>query len=663
MKFVSTANTGTNGSSPGKTPFKRKETQKERGKQGVALITVLLLMSLMSLIGLIMVISVSSDTMINGYYANYRAAFYAADSGLNIARAALINQTAGAVNRTPCAGWSSSNPSPCNTAPLSATSGSTALNTVLATYANFTTLNAGQAGGSAPESFLIGNTATCTNSAGLSSGYPTTTTNAQGQITAYTFRFNYTLCASGRGQATGQANTSETGNYTVVVAAQSTSTQTVNSSFAAFGSFINNFPPCLAPMIPGTMTGPMFTNGAWQFMPGNYIFTDPVGQSNAKADYWFGGTCIQSATTSYTSGSQTIRPTFQQGLNLSQAQVPLPQNSFSQQWAVLDGKGCGEGSNVCGNSSSPTPPSVTNANLNSALRGVNGANYPAGGASSGVFLPYTCVGDSHSCVNTVTGGGIYVQGSAGVVLTAGKDGQGNPTQTYSITQGGTVTSVTTNINTNSTTFSSGGTTLTLAGLPENTLGANPQPATMLYVNGTISSLSGPGQGVAAVQDSSQITITANGTVNITGDVIYAHEPVQMNTSNTLINGNDYNQVLGIFTATGNINLSSSYGNQNLQVDGSLAAIGQGCASNMCGFTVSGYINTFNNVGGQIQGNIFSANMNTQNTYFDRRFISRPGFAPPWFPSTTVNQADLTSALAPSVATAQPQRMSWVTSPQ
>ena len=118
----------------------------------------------------------------------------------------------------------------------------------------------------------------------------------------------------------------------------------------------------------------------------------------------------------------------------------------------------------------------------------------SGGRSElGSFSAYSCVGDSHSCVNTVTGGGIYVQGSAGVVLTAGRDGQGNPTQTYSITQGGTVTTVTTNISTNSTVFSSGGNTLTLTGVPENTLGANPQPATMLYVNGTISSLAGPSQ--------------------------------------------------------------------------------------------------------------------------------------------------------------------------
>jgi hypothetical protein len=79
--------------------------------------------------------------------------------------------------------------------------------------------------------------------------------------------------------------------------------------------------------------------------------------------------------------------------------------------------------------------------------------------------------------------------------------------------------------------------------------------------------------------------------------------------------------------------------------------------------VSGSINTFNNVGGQIQSNIFSANMATQNTYFDRRFTSRAGFAPPWFPSTTLPQMDIINAAAPLVSPAQPQRLSWVTWPQ
>ena len=90
-------------------------------------------------------------------------------------------------------------------------------------------------------------------------------------------------------------------------------------------------------------------------------------------------------------------------------------------------------------------------------------------------------------------GGIYVQGSASVVLAATTDTSGNPTQTYTITQSSTVTTITTNVTTNTTTFSNGTTTKTIVGIPEN-LAATPgqaTPGTMLYVNGAISGLSGP----------------------------------------------------------------------------------------------------------------------------------------------------------------------------
>jgi hypothetical protein len=194
---------------------------------------------------------------------------------------------------------------------------------------------------------------------------------------------------------------------------------------------------------------------------------------------------------------------------------------------------------------------------------------------------------------------------------------------------------------------------------------------MLYVDGTITSLSGPGQGSPAVQDGSQITIVANGNIDITGDVIYKTEPVTtVDNQNvpgtnppcclgdpvaTLIPGFDKNQVLGIFTANGNIDLMSPYANNNLQVDGSLAPLQQN--STYC-FTCNGgsqFINTFNNVGGQIQSGICGCNMNTENTYFDRRFTSRAGFAPPWFPSTTIN----TSGAVATTTKPTVQRVQWL----
>jgi len=630
-------------------------------ESGMALLTTMLLLILMSILALAMVLTVNADMVINGYYGNARSSFYAADSGINIARAELTNQLVLAVNMTPCTGWVTNATSGCTSPPLATTAPTNALNYVTTTYGSFTSLNSGLAANSWPASFEIANITGCTNSFALAIGYPTTTPNAQGQNNSYTYRYNYTLCSSGRAQALQQVYTKETGSIVLTIQAQTTTTQQVVVSFAAFGAFVNNYSPCLAALVPGTMTGPMFTNGAWQFATGgSYIFTDPVGQANANADYFINGHCYQSPTSSYTANGQTIRPTFQGGLNLNQPSVALPPNDFSQKWAVLDGKGCGEGGTTCG---SGPPPAPTNANLNANLKNRQGTSYPIGGASSGVYLPYCTGGAGCTNPNTINGGGIYVAGDASVQMNVGTDASSHPTQIYTITQGSTTTTVTTNIQANTTTVTSGSSTTTLTGVPQNLTGASPSPATLLYVDGNVTGLSGTGQGRPVIQDYSQVTIAADGNINITGDLVYAHEPVTMNTSDTLVSGNDYNQMLGIFTATGNINLSSPYSNHNLQVDGSLAAIGQSCASNSCGFTVSGSINTFNNVGGQIQSNIFSANMATQNTYFDRRFTSRAGFAPPWFPSTTLPQMDIINAAAPRVSPVQPQRLSWVTWPQ
>jgi len=635
--------------------------------RGVALLFALMLLVIMSALGLIMVLTVSPDMMINGYYGNFRGSYYAADSGMNIAREQLLNQTVSAFNMTPCPGWGGGNAPPCDQPPLLANTGATVLNTITTNYGSFSSLQAGQAVNSWPENFAIANTANCANSYALAPGYPQITQTGTPpnpvENSVYTYRFNYNLCSIGRAQSSQQVVTTEEGSLIYTINAQTSSQQQINASFAAFGAFIDNYPPCLGPLVPGTMTGPMFTNGAWQFMTGGaYIFTDPVGQHQPDADYFFNWSCIQSPTSSYTYQGQTIRPTFQQGLNLNQAAVAMPQNSFSQEWAVLDSMGCGEGTNVCGVPTSPAPPAVQHSDLNAKLKNISGTAYPSGGAASGVYLPYSCTGGP-PCANTLNGGGFYVEGNAAIVMSVGTDGGGNPTQTYSITQGGTTTNITTNIAANTTTVVSGGTTLNVAGVPEDLVTGTATPATMLYVNGTITGLKGTGQGVPAVQDGVAVTIAANGDINTTGDLIYAHEPVTENMADTLVPGAlQMTQDLGLFTATGNIIMSSPYANHNVQVDGSQAAVGNNCAGNKCGFLVNGCIDTFNNVGGQIQTNIFGACLNVQNTYFDRRYTAIAGFAPPWFPSTTVAATDIQNAVTPLV-TNSVQRMSWVTTPQ
>ena len=623
-----------------------------RRDSGVALILTLLILSIMSLVGLAMVLSVSSDMLINGYYRNFRGSFYAADSGLNVARQSLLSQIEGQI------------PATFSTPPMPSGTASTAVSNVLSSYgSSYTSLNTGQAAKSWAGSFEITSatfvlapgsptaTAYCTVGSSdpsctavpknYSNSTLCTTANIYiNDVTACNYIYNYSLASVGTAQGSEQDTVTENGSIILNVSGAGASTTV---SFASFGAFIDQYPPCLGPLVPGTMTGPMFTNGAWQFgTGGSYIFTDPVGQQNADADYWFGGTCVKSPTSSYKHGSQLINPNFQAGLQLNQTQVQLPQNAFSQEWAALDGKGEGE-----------TDASPTNADKNSFLKSISGAAYPTSGATSGVYMNY-------NGSDAVQGGGIYVEGNAQVTLTP----SGTSAQVYTVTQGSTTTTITVDPSANSgagaTTVVSGSTTLNLTGVPQNLSAIPASPAMMLYVNGNITGLAGPGQGQAAIQNNAAIDITAAQNVTITGDVNYTSEPVTTTQNqipgtpaDTLIPANENNnEVLGIFTPGGNITLKSPYANRNLEVDGSLAAVSNGGTG---GFLVSGSIDTFNNVGGQIQSSIYSANMNTENTYFDRRFTARSGFAPPWFPSTTLTGTGPSS----TSYTASVQRVQWL----
>lgn len=619
------------------TPPSNQRPNRDRRDSGIALILTLLILSVMSLIGLAMVLNASSDMLINGYYRNFRGSFYAADSGLNVARQAMLSQIETQI------------PTTFSTPPMPSGAASTAVSNVLTNYgSSYSTLNAGDAASSWGESFEVSSatlsqtacTVTATNNPSPPTPPPAPACPTDSQATAYQYIYAYTLTSLGKAQGSEQETVSENGSFILNVSAGSSSS---TLSFASFGAFVDQYPPCLGPLVPGTMTGPMFTNGAWQFgTGGQYIFTDPIGQQNADADYWFGGNCIPSPTTSYKYRRQLINPTFQAGLQLKQAAIKLPQNAFSQEWAALDGRGTGE-----------SDPSPTDADKNAVLKNISGTAYPTGGAASGVYLNY-------NGSNQVEGGGLYVEGGAQVTLAP----SGTSAEVYTITQGGTTTTVTVDPSANggqgATTLVSGSTTLNLTGVPQNLSTSPASPAMMVYVNGNVTSLTGPGQGQPAIQNNAAIDIVAAQNVTITGDVIYASEPVTTTQNqipgtpaDTLIPANENNnEVLGIFTPSGNITLQSPYSNNNLEVDGSLAAISNGGTG---GFLVNGYINTFNNVGGQLQNSIYSANMNTENTYFDRRFTARAGFAPPWFPSTTITSGGTVQ----TSYTASVQRVQWV----
>jgi hypothetical protein len=738
----------------------------------------LLLLFLLSALGLAAVLSTSSDLMINGYYSNYRASFYAADSGLNMARESMQNYLTGIVpNGT---NWNS-NWTQCSGAnqPISSLSWTNPYSTSTSVTGASAT-NPAAVQNSLGESFQVTGTMTFS---------PCTATTTGPNSPYVTYGFTYTLTSVGTAAGMGQASVTENGTFNLVITDVTTNKPT-DTSFSAFGAYIGNFPKCNgAGLAGGTIAGPVFAVGEWNFSTATYTFTNPVDQTDGTFSFYDGSTCYNSATVPYTDPNGTkFNPTFDAGSNLNQTAPPLPANDFSQRWAVLDGLGCGEnGGSVCGSipptlPNAPTAQQMNQYNLQNAAQNnvaaqpyatVSGSTYTP--ATSGVFIPYTCSGST--CSLSPTAGGIYVEDSSGAATTltltavtsgtytgstfptstqctsaacqliqvaqAGNSTTGNPVvsqvgstsckyksgnnttkctanfeQSTTTTTPTTITNITidptSNVttaqtyvqNSNSTTTSqtqqnecsvSGNgsctvqapqsgyqscdygqnctststtngtaTDLTLTGVPTmSTSLATPANTsctaaasgacaeTMIYVDGSVS-ISGPSSG-AAVQNNSMLTVTANGNLTQTGNLLYATEPVTTSGSSldSLVSlpSNAMYQVLGLYTSVGEFVLAPT-GN-TLETDASIAMVSSSgsCGSN-CGHIESTIpFSTWTVVGGRAENSIHTVDFNTGNTYFDQRFVNKqyPGFAPPWFPQTAVNQGDIT---APTAVTSQ-----------
>jgi Tfp pilus assembly protein PilX len=629
---------------PGQQPGRATE-------RGVALVITLLILSLVTVLSLGMVIALSSQTLIGGYYRNYRGAFYAADSGLNIARQQLGVQLEALIPGT--FALPPGNANACGSNANVAGAGTT----VQANYAAPTTLNTGTASQSWNENFQISNATTAVL-------VPVPGVNT------YTCTYTYDITSVGSAQGSEQQTVEEQGKIMVVVNGPATQT---NLSFAYFGAFVDRYPDGLGPLVPGTMTGPMFTNNAWEFMAAippwtaPYIFTDPVGQHESQVDYWDSGWGQHWSTgTSWGSGANLVAPDFEQGLNLNQPVVTLSPNSFNQAEAVVDGLGTSWGSGI---SQSQTVSNLAAAGLQNA----SGQTYTGTSTPGIYFNKQTAAYSTQSTPGTtcpvnvsppcMAGGGFYVEGGADVQLIP----VGSRVQEYVITQNGVSTTITVDPGAPAsgttpaipatTTIVSGSTTVTLNGVPEDTVTGTPQPSTMVYVDGTMY-FHGPGEGQGAIQDNAMITLTSNGDAIATGDVLYKTEPVTV-PLDTLVPGVG-NQVLGIFTPTGSFITQDAQADQNIQVDGSIATILPGSPPNCDGHNGGqlsyGHINTINNVGGMIQSCIYAADVNAENTWFDRRFTARPGFAPPWFPQTSLTLGGPQNSNASLLP---PQRIQWL----
>ncbi|HEV7675772.1 MAG TPA: PilX N-terminal domain-containing pilus assembly protein [Candidatus Angelobacter sp.] len=610
----------------------KQRSRASKDQRGVALITTLLLLMLLTGLTLAMAWSSRSDMLINGYYRNFRGSFYAADSGVNIMRQAMTPLFLPGGALYPTNFVVGTNPLPkkaTEDAVMAAINGPYGAGTISGS-------GNGTSGKSWPGKYT-GNITFTERSCSTNLG--STCTPFPANATTVNYTYAYTITATGTSLGAEKTNLVDSG-LVMITASIPTPAQL---NFAGYGMFIDQYNVCDGTtLVPGTITGPVFTNGSWNFGTGQYTFTDQLGQAGPTV-----GTSTGCPTGATTLPANVSAP---QGFKPGQQKVKLPANSFNQQSAVLDGKGA----NPDG-----TPRSQpTSSDMNKVLKKIDKSAYPSGGASSGVFLPYTVDSSGKA---SFTGGGIMVEGNASVTLSPTATGKG---QIYTITNG--LPSVTTTITidpvSNTTVVSSGSTTLNISGVPHQfdpTAGTDLGYDTMLYVDGNITSLSGPGQGKPAIQDGNALTITAANNVTITGDLLYKNEPVYGAPSNPAtaahpidtLTGNDSGQALGIFTASGDIQLKNGQANGNLEIDASMATIS---AAGTGGLTnIGNQIQTLTIVGGRIQNNIKNINAVQRNVLFDQRFAN--DFAPPWFPSTGIAKGTNGANLNKPVVT----RLQWL----
>lgn len=319
--------------------------------------------------------------------------------------------------------------------------------------------------------------------------------------------------------------------------------------------------------------------------------------------------------------------------------MPLPQNNYSQELAVVNGSGyagSGDSDTVDGNGR------VTPDALSGGLANVHGEPAPktTTGVAPGVYVA--------SIDGTeITGGGFYVSGDAQVSLSVvGND------QVITIDQGGQTSTITVDFDGNQTTLSSGGISRSFGGVPmDSSLGpSQSRPGISLFVNGSVTSLAGPaavdGNTGPALAPDAALTITAQRHVTITGDLKYS-DPIVASDGTPLPRANQNRSVLGIFTNDGNVILqpdstrTSGIG-ANLEINAAVAAFNSN-TRNDGGRTEGAIIygdgtpqagSTLRIVGARIQSNIANIKYRKRSIFFDPR-LDGGQFAPPFFPGVEI----------------------------
>jgi hypothetical protein len=656
--------------------MKNSHYSNRNGERGIALVTSLMSTMFILALGMAVVLSTTTDTGTTRAQRSGEQAFFAADAGIGIARrsltqafkeaiaARLINKNpyetepvfdppnfpAVAVIPDPDGSWND---------PFYAgiKANAEALATTAARVNRFTDIN--------DTTFDV-------------TFYPLTGTITRAGTGAFptgteVLVLRYWIEVTGKTGSGGRATVNETGRLTanINMIYDPGSPTSRSFSFSGFGAFFDNgdTQPHAA-LAAGTFSGPVHTNTHFAINSQRTVtFRNVVSQVDDGIRY---GDNNFFSNASGTGTNRAIPTSNIPGIEISgegykvTAPVPLPENTFSQEFAVINATGITDIDSTTGlpkdmpagaTDSSGNPITildgqgrVTTAALVANLRRANNSQP---GTTSGVLNNGVYVSSADG--SNITGAGIYVQGDAtDVQLIAETNGN----QVIKIWQGSTVTTVTQDFSNNRTTISSSLGSTTYNGVfTDKGDPANHRNGAMLFVgnssgNGSIASLRGGKDSSAnkkAIASSSAITITAQRNVTITGEIKY-NDAVAASDGTPVTNVNSISNVLGIFTNNGNVQLApnSSYvsgSGLSLEMNAAVVAFNSkttddsGQARGIDGSIVyTGGTNPGTNdrwrlVGSRVQAKISSIGFNYRDIYFDTRF-SGGHFRPPFFPGTS-----------------------------
>ena len=654
-----------------KTSNKTLDVNQRHAERGIALITTLLVSTILLGLGMAIALSATIDTTINNSHRHSEQAFFAADAGIHIARKALVRALEEEVQK---------------------------IQNGTATYGDqgFTRRGASARDGEFPDVQVIpdpdkdgdheffqsvyartnelasrvsrddrlqelNNTAFAIRSVQFTSGDISLLSDDSADATeAGLLRYSITVEGSASGGA--RASVTETGRLSLRVTLRNDAVAGTDRSFsfAGFGSFFDHGDSsATSALAAGTFSGPVHTNTHFAFRSTrSVIFKNSVTQVD---DY------IRYDSNAFGQGQQGIPTSDIRGVDISSegytraGAVPLPENNFSQEYAVLNGTGITD-LNSDGTPVDPPPVTVnsqgrefdvldssgrvTTDALRANLRNVsNSAPTVSGGQiANGVYLP-TADGTN------LSGAGIYVQGDA---LEVRLEVNTNNEQVYAIAQrignSNVTTTITVNQTNNTTTIASGSNSRTYTGVPtDRSDPRNPKPGASLFVNGSINSLRGGVNGSTvrpAVASGTRLTVTAQRDITVTGDLKY-QSPVAASDGSPVSNVDSITNVLGIFTNDGNVNLAPntnyvSGGGRSLEMHAAVISFNKNTQND--GSRIEGSItytqgqnpgttDKWTLVGSRVQSNINNIAYSQRNIFFDSRFDGGK-FAPPFFPGTT-----------------------------